>query len=72
MPKKCIICGGEATLMIKNTNDFYCKECAEDSFADLSYLIKVEEQAKQLKKMIEEKQQDEFFEKEPEEIQGQE
>mgnify|MGYP005632326041 FL=1 len=61
MVKKCIICGDPAILMIKDTSDFYCKECAEDSFADLSYLIKVEQQAKKLKKLIEEKQQDEFF-----------
>ncbi len=65
MAKKCIICGDPAILMIKDTNDFYCQECAEDSFADLSYLIKVEEQAKKLKQLIEEKQQDEFFD-EPE------
>ena len=63
MPKKCIICDDPAILMIKDSNDFYCEECAKDSFSDLSYLIKVEEQAKQLKKLIEEKQQDEFFEK---------
>ena len=55
MGKKCIICNVEATFKIKNTSDYYCMECAEDNFADLSVLIKVEEEAQQLKKLIKEK-----------------
>jgi hypothetical protein len=52
MPKKCIICEEEATLCIKDTSDYYCEECAKDSFSDISYLIKVEEQAKALKQIV--------------------
>ncbi len=59
MGKKCIICEGEAVYCIKDTSDYYCENCAVDSFGDISYLIKVEEQAKQLKKLIEERQQEE-------------
>ncbi len=59
MGKRCIICKEEANYLIKNTNDFYCQECAEDNFGDISYLITVEEQAKQLKQMIEEKHREE-------------
>jgi len=43
MAKKCIICSKEATLCIKDTSDYYCQECAEDNFEDLSYLAKIEE-----------------------------
>jgi len=39
MVKKCIICEeNPAKYRIKDTNDVYCKECAEGHFADLSYL----------------------------------
>lgn len=58
MVKKCIICSKEATFQIKDTSDFYCQECAEESFADLSVLIKVEEEAQRLKKFIKEKIKD--------------
>ncbi|MBS3143139.1 hypothetical protein J4464_07155 [Candidatus Woesearchaeota archaeon] len=43
MAKKCIICGEEAILVIKGTNDVYCKNCAEENFDDISYLEKIEE-----------------------------
>lgn len=55
MHKKCIICGSTATFLIKDTNDFYCEDCAQEQFSDVSYLIKVEEQAKELKKIVDEK-----------------
>lgn len=55
MVKKCLICSKEATFQIKDTSDFYCNECAEDNFADLSVLIKVEQDAQRLKKFIKEK-----------------
>ena len=55
MNKKCIICGDSAQFLIKDTNDYYCNECAQEQFSDLSYLVKVEEQAKELKKMVDEK-----------------
>lgn len=47
MPKKCIICGAEAKYLIKGTSDYYCDECAEENFADISLLQKVEDKAKE-------------------------
>ena len=55
MGKKCMICGGEAKFSIKGTSDFYCEECAEESFSDLSLLQKVEEEAQKLKEIIQKK-----------------
>ena len=45
--KKCIICGSEAAFSIKATSDYYCQDCAEEHFDDISYLEKIEESAKQ-------------------------
>jgi hypothetical protein len=56
MGKKCIICGKEAAYNIKDTSEYYCGECAEEQFDDVSVLVKVEEQAKKIKKFIEEKE----------------
>ena len=55
MSKRCIICDQEAEFKIKDTADFYCQSCAEENFADLSVLVKMEEEAQALKKIIEEK-----------------
>ncbi|MFH1396381.1 MAG: hypothetical protein ABIG93_03215 [archaeon] len=55
MPKKCIICSEEAKFKIKDTSDYYCQECAEENFSDLSVLVKVEEEAQRLKKFLLEK-----------------
>ena len=52
---KCLLCDNEAEYYIKGTNNGYCNDCAEDSFGDVSYLIKAEEQAKALKDAIKEK-----------------
>jgi len=41
--KKCVVCDEFAEFLIKGTNDTYCKGCAEDSFADISYLEKLEQ-----------------------------
>ena len=43
MPKKCIICNREAMLCIKGSSEFYCQECAEEHFSDLSCLTKIED-----------------------------
>jgi len=51
--KRCIICGKEAEFGIKNSNEYYCKECASEHFHDLSYLQKIEEQANIIKNLIE-------------------
>jgi len=48
------MCGEKATLCIKDTSDYYCKECADENFNDISYLVKVEEEAKALKKVLDE------------------
>ncbi|GEM_PF-1517896 len=58
MAKKCILCGDEARFKIKDSPDFYCQDCAEDSFSDLDLLVKVEEEAQQLKKVLKEKMDD--------------
>jgi len=55
MGKKCIICNEEAKYKIKDTSDCYCQECAEENFADLTVLVKVEEEAQRLKKFLLEK-----------------
>jgi len=55
MAKKCTICSEEAVFKIKDSSDYYCEGCAKDYFADVSMLVKVEEEAKKLKKMIEDK-----------------
>ncbi len=55
MDKKCIICEKPASYKIKDTNDFYCEECAEENFGDLSMLVKVEEEVTKLKEVIKEK-----------------
>ena len=55
MPKKCIICDKEAEFRIKDSNEFYCRDCAEENFNDLSLLQKVEEEAQALNKFISEK-----------------
>ena len=53
MAKKCIICGDEADLAIKGSSENYCKECAEEHFADTNLLVKVEEEAKKIKDLVE-------------------
>ena len=55
MAKKCIICGNEAVYKIKDSNEYYCEECAKEHFADVSYLQKVEEEALKLKKLVDKK-----------------
>ena len=59
MPKKCTVCGEEeAKFVIKDTNNYYCEDCAKEMFNDISLLQSVEEQAKQLKKEIDEHTED--------------
>ena len=52
MPKKCIICNKEAVYAIKDSSEYYCEECAKESFEDLSCLKKIEGN---VSKIIEEK-----------------
>ena len=59
MKKKWIVCNNEAEYKIKDTSDYYCPDCAEENFADLSMLLKVEEEAKRLKTLVDEKTNDE-------------
>lgn len=53
--KKCIICGADAVFCIKGSSDYYCEGCAMEHFADISYLQKIEQEAKALKKIVDEK-----------------
>lgn len=55
MPKRCIICQEAAEFEINGTSDYYCKECAEENFADLSMLSKVESQARKLNMILQNK-----------------
>jgi hypothetical protein len=50
--RKCIICGKKAEFAIKNSSESYCAECAEEHFSDVSYLQKVEEEAKKLESLV--------------------
>ena len=59
MAKKCIICNKEAEFTIKDSTEYYCKECAGEHFSDLSFLQKVEQETRVLKEIIEEKMQHE-------------
>lgn len=54
MGKKCIICGEEAKFSIKDTSDHYCEECAAEQFSDISLLVRVEDQARKVKQLVEE------------------
>jgi len=59
MGKKCMVCDqGEAVYKIKDTSDYYCQECAQEHFADLTLLVKVEEEAQRLKEFIDQKQEE--------------
>ena len=52
----CTICNKKnAKLRMKSAQNYYCKPCAEELFADISYLEQVESEAKLLKKEISEK-----------------
>ena len=55
MAKKCIICNEGAEFKIKNSNEFYCSDCAKENFSDISFLLKVEEEAQKLKEVIKER-----------------
>lgn len=60
MVKKCIICNAPATYQIKDNSDYYCAECAEDNFADLSVLMRVEAEAQKLQAFVEERVGEEY------------
>ena len=58
MAKKCIVCDKDAEFCVKGSSEYYCEECAQEHFADISYLQKVEEQARMLKKLVEDNTDD--------------
>ncbi len=58
MAKKCIVCYKEAEYKIKDTSDYYCNFCAEENFSDVGLLIKLEEQARQLKQFLRERMEE--------------
>lgn len=54
MGKRCIVCDqGEAAYKIKDTSEYYCQECAQEHFSDLTLLIAVEGEAQRLKEVVE-------------------
>ncbi|MBT4540343.1 hypothetical protein HOC35_02420 [Candidatus Woesearchaeota archaeon] len=55
MGKRCTICEEEAKLKIKGTSDYYCDECARENFGDITVLVRIEEEAKKLKAIVDEK-----------------
>lgn len=55
MDKKCLVCGEDAKYQIAGTNNYYCLECATELFHELSYLKRVDSEAKLLKKAIDNK-----------------
>jgi hypothetical protein len=55
MPRKCMICGENAVYSIKDSSDFYCEECAKESFSDTELLEKLEDRAKAIKKLVDER-----------------
>ena len=59
MVKKCVICGSDASFLIKGLNEPYCKTCAKEFFSDLTLLQTVEEKFAKLKQAIGEKTQQE-------------
>ncbi len=58
MAKRCIICNKEAHYRVKDTPDFYCEECAEENFGDITMLVNVEEEAQRLKEFLKQKMED--------------
>ncbi|HLC46183.1 MAG TPA: hypothetical protein VJI75_00415 [Candidatus Nanoarchaeia archaeon] len=66
MTKKCVICDEDADLAIKGTSDYYCRECAEQQFGDITVLVSAEDSAQQLKDKVNEiiSQADELLERE--------
>jgi len=67
MAKRCIICDKKATYKVKDTPDYYCEECAEENFGDLSVLLKVEDEALRLKEYLKEKLGEDFTDEDYEE-----
>ena len=57
MAKRCIVCDAGAEYKIKDTSDYYCVNCAQENFADLDVLLKVEEVAQQLKEFLKKKRE---------------
>ncbi len=52
MVKKCIICGKEAVFTVKGSSEYYCDECAHESFSDITLLQRVEDEARALKEAL--------------------
>jgi hypothetical protein len=54
MAKKCIICEEDsAVYKIRNSNEFYCVECAESNFSDIGCLEKIENKKTTIDKLEE-------------------
>ena len=52
MSKKCILCDDAASFAVKDTNNYYCADCASEQFSDLSLLQKISEERKVSKELV--------------------
>ncbi|MFA6461932.1 MAG: hypothetical protein WCV90_06720 [Candidatus Woesearchaeota archaeon] len=69
MAKRCIICNKQAKYRVKDTPEYYCEECAEENFGDITLLIEVEEEeAQRLKRFLSSKMEEYEDEEETETI----
>jgi len=39
--KKCVACNSKASHQLKDSNDYYCRDCALEYFGQLGYLKKI-------------------------------
>ena len=47
--KRCILCGLEANFVVKNSSEYYCKECGEMQFGSIDMLVPIEKQLSKIK-----------------------
>ena len=52
MTKRCVICNAPAQYQVKDTPEYYCRACAEEHFGDLTLLVTLEEEARELKQYV--------------------
>ena len=52
MTRKCTLCGEDAEFRIKGGSEHYCLECASMQFGDVSLLVKIDNDMKNLKKRL--------------------
>lgn len=50
--KKCVVCSDPAHMQIKDSNDYYCKSCAQDCFSSMDLLVAIEAEAQRIKQIL--------------------